>query len=140
MIDKILNHPYHYCGAVIARLAVCSATLIWALVVMVEQNALAQTRYGAPLTAVAGENWIAGMFGVLALGLIFRIFRPSPPNPWGILAYLALALLWIYADIMILAVRPWQPTSIAWCSVGSVLAAYALVANPRPGARCAAGI
>lgn len=138
MIDKIFHHPYHYCAAVIARLAVCGATLIWALVVMVEQDALAQTRYGAPLTSVVGENWLAGIFGVLSVAMIWRIFNPSPPNPWGVLAYLAMALLWIYADVMILAARPWQPTAIAWCTVGSVLAAFALVANPRQ-TRCAPG-
>lgn len=132
MIDKILHHPYHHSGAVIARLGVCGGTLIWALVVLAEPNALAITRYGAPLTAYVPEDWIALAMAALALGLLYRVFRPSPPHPWGVLANLIMAIFWLYADIMIATTRPWQPTSLAWVTVGVVLAAFALVANPRP--------
>lgn len=139
MIDKILHHPYHHSGAIIARLAVCSGTLLWAIVVLAEPNALAITRYGAPLTAYVPEDLIAGTFAALSIGLAYRIFRPSPPHPLGVLANVALALFWLYADIMILATRPWQPTSLAWVTIGVFLSAFALVANPRPGARRAPG-
>lgn len=131
MIDCIFRHPHYHSGAVIARLAVSGATLFWAIVVLVENDALAITRYGAPLTAIVGENWIAGAFAVIAVGSIYRICRLLPPNPWGILPYLSMALLWVYADLMILATRPWQPTALGWVTVGVFLAAFALVANPR---------
>lgn len=134
MIDCVFRHPYYYSGAVIARLAVSGATLFWALVVLAEPNALAVTRYGAPMTVYISENWIAAIFAAISIGVIYRILRRAPPNPWGVIPHLILTLLWLYAGIMIWATRPWQPTALGWVTVGVFMAAFALVANPRQDA------
>lgn len=134
ILGSVLHHKHHRCGAVVARLAVNFATLIWSVVVLVKPNALAPTAYGPMLTRFASEDLYAIAFGTLSICMLYRIFRQSPPNPIGILAYGALLLAWgfVWAAIVFVA-DPLQPTATATVSTIFVLAFYGFVANPKRG-------
>ena len=131
-MTSVLRNPYYHAGVIVARLAVNVATLIWSVVVLGWENALAPASYGAILTNLAHENlWAAG-FGILSLCSLYRLCRKSPPHPIAIVIYGALLLAWGFVEVIILFVqRPLQPTATATVSVIFALALYSFVANPK---------
>ena len=84
-VHRHLRNPYYRAGAVVARLAVNGATLIWALVVLAKDDALAVSSYGKMLTRDIPENVFAVFFAVILAVLICRLIRKSKPNPLGII-------------------------------------------------------
>jgi hypothetical protein len=131
-MNAILRNPYHFCGAIIARLAVCGATILWSLIVLVRKDALAPTAYGSIMLGLAPEDVFAWAYLLLACALVWRIFARRPPHWFGIVAYGILMCAWGFVDIVLWLTRPWQPTAIAWVTPGAALAVYAFLANRRP--------
>lgn len=133
-MTSVLCNPYHRAGAVVARIAVCSATLIWSLIVLTVDNALAPTSYGAALTKYVPEDaW--GIGGALVSGgMLYRIIAKCRPHPVGIIGYGAMLLWWGFvAAVLLLSQRPVQPTATACVLVITVLAVQAFIATPRRG-------
>ena len=131
-ISAILHNPYHYCGAIIARVSVNIATIIWSLVVLANKDALAPTPYGELMTRYVHEDVWAAFFLAIASLMLYRIIRKSRPHAVGIIGYLILLIAWGYVEIVMLLVqRPFFPTAVATVSVITVLALYGFVANPR---------
>lgn len=131
-MGNVLNNPWHRCGAVVARLGVNAATLIWAIVVLLKDDALAPASYGSMLTSLAPENvWAIG-FGILSSVMLYRLLARSKPNRLGIIGYAILLGAWGFVEVIIVFVqRPIQPTATATVSVIFMLALYGFVANPK---------
>ena len=131
-MSHLLKNPYHYCGAVIARLAVSVATAIWSLVILSKTNALGPTTYGPTLTELAPENVYGGFFLALAVGLIYRLCRPSKPHWLGIVSYGILFFKWMFILAFIcFNDGPIWPTTLSTVVVIAVLALYAFLAMPK---------
>lgn len=135
-LRSLLENPYHYSGAVLARVTVCIATMLWSAIVLVKQDALAQWLGAALFSLAQYENPIAaGFFMVAGVGL-YRIIYQSKPIRVGACIYGLMALLWSYTFItLILAVytgettlRPGQVSAIF---VVTVLALFAFITNPK---------
>jgi hypothetical protein len=134
--SRVLCHKYHRAGAVIARLSVNTATLIWSIVVLISDDALAPTPYGRTLLLLMPEDAWGWSFLCLSSVMICRLLAQSKPHPLGIIGYMILLLAWGYVEIVMLMMqRPLFPTAVATVSVITALAVYGFVANPRP--RCA---
>lgn len=132
MIDAIIKNRWHYCGAVIARLGVNVATLIWALVVLLNDDALAIASYGHVATTYVSEDTYGWFFLIVSVTQLYRIVRQSKPNPIGVIGYGAMLAGWAFVDGYILfAQRPMQPTAMGCVTVVMLAAVYAFVANPR---------
>lgn len=131
-MPHIFHNPYHYCGAVIARLAVTFATAIWSVVILSKTNALGPTTYGPTLTELAPENVYGGVFLALSVGLIYRLLRPSKPHWLGIIAYALLFFKWLFILAFIyFNDGPIWPTTFSTVTVITVLALYSFVALPK---------
>lgn len=138
LLSAIFRNPYHYCGTLIARLCVCSATILWAGIVLWQRNALAPTSYGSVVTQWANEDVYGWLYMTTAAVLLYRLFRQSPPHWVGILGYGVLMVSWLFVAIMLWLHRPFQLTSIAWVTPGAALAVFAFVGNRKRGCNHAA--
>lgn len=133
---RLLDNPHHYAGAIVARVIVNVATIIWSVVVLAESNALAVTPYGRIMTAYVREDIWAAAFLALACALLWRVVAQCKPHPLGAVGYLAILALWAFVDVVLLLVqRPLYPTSISWVTAGCVAALWAFIANPKRGGR-----
>lgn len=133
-MTSILRNPYHRAGAIVSRLAVCSATLVWSLIVLTVDNALAPTSYGSIMTRYIPEDaW--GFGGALVSGsMLYRIIAKSKPHPIGAVGYGAMLLWWGFvAAVLLVSQRPVRPTATACVLVIVAMAIHAFVANPRRG-------
>ena len=134
IFDRIFRHPYQYSGAVIAKLSVCLATIVWAAMVIVYPNATgANPNYAHMLRIVPDEDvWAVGL-GVIAALLVIRILICARPHRIGVAGYFVLGLFWTYLWFgLLFAPRPW-PTGAAAGTVVMVLSLYAFIANPKRG-------
>lgn len=135
-VRSVFANPYHRSGAIVARLSVSFATIIWALIVMYKPNALASWPGSDVINLAGGENHIA--FGLLLASLIAiaRVVYHYRPIRIGACIYGLMALLWVYSLTTLFvsiedgrtALRPGQ---VACISVITVLALFAFVSNPR---------
>lgn len=134
LVNRVFRHPYQYTGAVIAKLAVCLATLTWSGLVLLHPNATgANPNYSHMLRLLPDEDAWAVAFGVVALGLALRILLCTRPHRIGVAGYFLLGLFWLYLWLgLVLAPRIW-PTGTAAGTVVVVLALYAFIANPKRG-------
>ncbi|MCC6489136.1 MAG: hypothetical protein IT364_16675 [Candidatus Hydrogenedentes bacterium] len=134
LFDHIFHHPYQYSGAVIAKLSVCTATLMWAALVLFYPNATANNpNYQHMLRLLPDEDLWAGVLGTLALLLLLRIILCLRPHRIGVAGYFVLGLFWMYLWLgLVLSPRVW-PTGTAAGTVVAALALYAFIANPKRG-------
>ena len=133
MWNVIFANPYHHSGAMLARTATNTATIIWALLVLWNDEALGPTPYGKYLTGWFHEDWWAVFFLVISSFMLWRLIRKHKPHSVGIVGYGLLGAAWLYVDVVFLFFqRPIYPTSTAWITVGTALALYGFIANPRP--------
>lgn len=134
LVDRIFRHPYQYSGAVIAKLAVCVATLTWAGLVLYYPNATGNNpNYAHMLRIVPDEDVWALALGLIAVALLLRTLLCLRPHRIGVAGYFALGLFWVYLWLgLMLAPRVW-PTGTAAGTVVVVLALYAFIANPKRG-------
>lgn len=139
LVNVIFHSRFHAPEAIVARLAVCAATLIWSVVVLLDPDALGRMRYGAVLATLA-PGWALGSFwGAIALVLVTRIWRDSQPHWIGVAGYGSIMVAWLFVAIFLwLAQRPLLGTAVATVSPIAALAVYAFLASPRPAneSRC----
>lgn len=131
-VNTIINNPFHYAGAVVARISVNSATILWAVVVLFFDEALEVTPYYRYMPPYVHEDVWAWFFLTLSSFMLWRILRQHKPHPVGIIGYGILGAAWLFVDvILIFFQRPIYPTSLSWVTVGAALAIYGFVANPK---------
>lgn len=134
LLHSPLHNPYHYSVAVICRLAVCLATVLWSAIIMFEADDLSIIRYPAhallgslfPLRAWAIGGLVASVPAILAQ------LSYSAPRWVGAIAYASQMFFWSYLSFSIFAnQRPIPPGAAACVFVVAVMSIYAFVANPR---------
>lgn len=132
---SIFANPYHTSGALVARIAVSWATILWALVVMYKPDAL-KTWPGSDIVGVVHENYIAAGMLITAVVAQLRLVFHRRPLRIGGCVYALMALLWVYSLATLLiainlgttALRPGQVASV---TIVAALALFAFVSNPR---------
>lgn len=138
LLHSPLHNPYHYSVAVICRLAVCLATVLWSVLILIEADDLGVIRYPAHalLSSFAPlRAWAVGGL-VASVPAIMGQLRYYPPHWIGALAYASQMLFWTYLSFSIFAnQRPIPPGAAACVLVVAVMSIYAFVANPRPRKR-----
>lgn len=135
-IQGLLSNPYHYSGAIVARLAVSVATIIWSVIVLLQTDALARWPGASVITRYIHEDAFAWFMMVISIMAIYRIVRQSKPIKLGACIYAVMALLWAYtfASLMVAIhygetiLRPGQVSAIL---AVTVLALFAFISNPK---------
>jgi hypothetical protein len=139
-MNAILRNPHHKSGAVIARIAVTAATIIWSIVGLYNDGVLLPAPYGPMMLRYGPEAAYGWFFLSISSFMLYRIVRQSKPHPVGIIGYGILGVGWLYVDVVLwLFVRPMYPAALAWVTVGTALAVYAFIANPRGAPHVASG-
>mgnify|MGYP003382258390 CR=1 FL=1 len=132
-MNAILHNPYHYSGAMVARVGVAGVTALWSILVLSGTDALAPTAYGPALVQFAHENVYGLIFLSLSGALLVRAFLQTHPR-WYVdgAGYFSLFASWAFVDAIIwFAHRPIQPTSASTVTLTTALALYAALAMPR---------
>lgn len=134
VLNRVFHHPYQYSGAVIAKLSVCVATLVWAALVLLYPDATAANpNYRHMLRLLPDEDLWAWGLGAVSILLLIRIVLCTRPHRIGVAGYFILGLFWVYLWLgLVLSPRVW-PTGTAASTVVMVLALYAFIANPKRG-------
>lgn len=134
IFDRVFHHPYQYSGAVIAKITVCVATLVWAGLVLRYPNATANNpNYAHMLMIVPNEDVWAAVLGTVSAMLLLRVVLCRRPHRIGVAGYFILGLFWTYLWLgLLLSPKVW-PTGTAAGTVVMVLALYAFIANPKRG-------
>jgi hypothetical protein len=132
---SIWHHPHHYAASIVSKLAVNSATVIWAVHVLLDPKAMSSGRfsyYTLMLEYLSPSAW-ACLATVLSFIGIYRLWAKSPPIWIGGIGYAVLMLFWSYIAIAVnfLTPRPVPPAGAAAIAIVAVLSVYAFVANPR---------
>jgi len=135
-VRDIFSNPYHYSGAILARLSVSVATMIWCVVVLVKRDALIRWPGSNVITSFLGEDLFACGMLVLSFIAVYRLLRQSKPVRLGVCIYCLMALLWVYTlATLVLAIyggetalRPGQVSAIL---VVTVLSLFAFIVNPK---------
>lgn len=95
-MNHLLHNPYHFAGALVARIATCSATIIWSLIVLSRENALNSPNYQRlNSTGVPEDLWAVGV-ALIALAMLMRIVRQSRPSWIGVIGHGLLCFFWAY--------------------------------------------
>jgi hypothetical protein len=139
----LMDNPYFYSGSMVAQIAVDGGTLLWAILVVSKEAALASGGSSiAWLFSEFEEDWLAYFFLLLAFTQLLWLALKLPPLwmtkrfHWGSVGYAVLSLWWSFVALNALfGPRPLQPTAAALTFTVSMLALYAFVANPKPACR-----
>ncbi len=138
-LRSVVHHSkYHTPAAIVTRIAVCAATLIWAGIVLSDASALARTLDGAILGRFA-PYWAYGFaLATIAAVLLLRIWRDSEPHWIGVAGYFVLFAAWLFVAIFTTLAWPVGPGIVAAVCVITGLAVYAFLASPIPAheSRC----
>lgn len=132
---SIFGHPHHYAASIVAKLATCLATIIWAVVVLSRQNALEPDRFSfyAVMTNIMPEdNW--ALFSLFfAAGGVYTLIAKTKPRWWGGIGYALQTMFWSYlaGTYVFFSPLPLRPATAASIIVIAILSVYAFVANPR---------
>ena len=95
-IRGVFSNPYHYTGAIMARIAVCIATIVWSVIVLIKSDALVRWPGASWVTQYIGEDSLAWGVLVLALLGLYRVVYQAKPVRLGACIYCSMALLWVY--------------------------------------------
>lgn len=132
----LLHNPYQYSGQVIAKMCVNAATIVWSFVVLWKDDALAAWPSPRFIVGALGENFVAGLFLLLASVATLRLLFRSAPLILGSCVYGAFLMLWLYTlSTLIIAISSGitslRPGQLAGVIVVTALAAFAFVSNPK---------
>lgn len=132
ILTHILRNPHLLAGTVFARATASAASILWGLIVLLQESALANWEkvYG-PLIAIVHENVVAAILVSIGVTNLVRLWRYSKPYwPWSI-GYALLALWWCYAIFLVLiASPPFPPTAITGVTLCAFLSLVAFMSNP----------
>ncbi len=133
---SIFENPYHTSGALVARIAVSWATIIWSSVVMYKDDALKYWPGSDVVHMTGGEDHIAAILLVAAIIAQVRIVVHHRPMRTGSIVYAMMALVWVYSLItLVIAINTGvtilRPGQLAGNAVIAALALFAFVSNPR---------
>jgi hypothetical protein len=130
IIDALRN-PYLLAGAVVARLAVNLATVIWATIVLAKADALTPFAGYYWLLRIAHENVWAGGLCAVALYQMYRLIIHAKPHKYG-LGYALMALFWMYVWWSIVVnPGPIWPAAFACVTTIGLVAVFAFISNPK---------
>lgn len=137
-VRALLDNPYQYSGQVIAKLSVNAATMMWSVVVLLKDDALARWPGNLAPARTVNEDVAALVFLVLSVIATARVVLKRPTLNMGACIYGMFLALWLYTWITlaiavahgITAARPGQ---IAGVSLVLALAIFAFVSSPKRG-------
>src|SRR6187551_1814690 len=101
LYTHILAHPYYHTGSVLAKQATNLASIVWALVVLTNENALGPTAYGS-LTHCIHEDAIAGILLIVSFVQATWLVLKLRPMSYGLIGYAFQSAWWIAAATMVI--------------------------------------
>lgn len=138
-LGGILDNPHHYGAAVLAKLAVNMASVIFCWIVLIKPDALSQWpgRIYFPAGGDTAENMVAVVMLGCAVIAIGRLIRKSPPMLFGAIYYALVTLGWLYVFTTLCITimtgdAPLRPGQFAGVATVTVLALFAFISNPKP--------
>src|SRR5262245_36453767 len=98
LLCKMLRNPYYAPAGYLARLSVNIGTLIWAIVVLLRDNALDGRRWYVyqNMLALMEEDYWGWLAIVLVTVGLYRLVIKAKPTWWGALGYGVLMVFWVY--------------------------------------------
>lgn len=90
-------HPFLSNAHLVARIAVMSATLIWAMAVLLQTSALNFATYSS-INFLHEDIW-GGVYFLVGLGVFYRTWFHKQPHKIGSVLNGAMAFLWTYNTI-----------------------------------------
>lgn len=132
----MLSSPYHYSGAILARLTVSIATALWSMVVLYKEDALRTWPLSQETALHEYENAAAAAMLILCATAIGRLLAHARPVPFGACLYCAMALVWVYTLVTLITavftgVTALRPGQIGAVTVVTALSLFAFIANPK---------
>lgn len=136
VIGSILDNPYQYSGQVVAKLCVNLATVVWALVVLIKPDAIANWPATFAPPGSINEDVLALVLLTLSAFATWRLVKKSRPVGMGVCVYPIFLILWLYTLTTLLiavvnGVTSPRPGQLAGVLVVTLLAIFAFVSNPK---------
>lgn len=136
LLKGVFFHPYIYSGLAIARITVCTATILWAAVVLIEKSAFkispSHILLGSNLLGESGENLVGLLFGLLGLYELFMTVAGKPPSIYVDVASFSMVFLWTVIMLGLwLYVSPLPPAHAATTTTIMLLSWWNLIALPK---------
>lgn len=137
-VRDLLDNPYQYSGQVIAKLCVNIATALWAIVVLLKDDALARWPGSFAPSGSPNEDVIALFLLLMTILATFRLIRKERQIGMGVCVYASFLFLWLYTwSTLIIAVTNGitaaRPGQIGGVTVVMLLAVFSFVSNPKRG-------
>lgn len=137
VLGGVLSNPHQYGAAVLAKLAVNAATVIFFAIVLWKPDALKLwPGRGYLPVGDATENVFAIIALACATVAIARLIIKSPPALFGVIYYGATALAWLYvwATLCIsigTGLVDLRPGQFAGITTVTALSLFAFISNPK---------
>lgn len=132
LFRNMLDSPHQYAAAILAKLSVNVATILWCVVVLWKDSALGMLRGYDGMLYIAGENQWALLLLLLATISLCRLLMDARPIGIGVVAYGSLAMFWVYLWCLeVTGDAVMRPGRFAALSVVASLAMFAFMANPK---------
>lgn len=133
---NLLDNPYHFAGALVARMITIFASAVWATVILLQENALQRWPITLVIHSDFRENALATIVLLVAFWSAVRIIRKDPPSKYGVWLYGALMLVWVYTLVTLCIVIyigqiPMTPGQFAAVTTITMAAIASFVANPK---------
>lgn len=142
-LHHLLHNHYYAPAAMLSRLLVNIATLMWGVVVVVREDTLSHGPYAIVymnLVQIAPED-VWGWFAIITSTIgIVRIVIGSKPHWIGAVGYMLMWAFWLFVAWNLLFVFPdsLPPSGAAGIFVIALLAFYAAISGSRKNANGAA--
>lgn len=135
LLERLTHNPYLYGAAVLARVSVSLATVVWGIILLAHDSAFATNpNYRHMLGLVPDEDFWGMTAIVLGCVLLFRLAQWKRPTAGSACGFAAINLLWAYLWWGIVTAGYAWPTGASATTVVFGLSIYAFASNIKPGA------
>lgn len=149
MLRDLLRNPHQYAAAILAKICVNLATMIWSVIVLSDRDALSRWPGYSIIHAfdfygnVGGERVLAIALLIMSIFGLLHLIRRSVPIPIGSLLYAAMLLVWLYVwfSIIFYSHEVYSgPSQFASVTIVTALAVFAFISNPKANINGAMGV
>lgn len=132
----LLHNPHQYAAAVLAKLGINFATILWSVIVLAREDALGKLPGYARLTSLFHEDVVAAGLLVISIIASARLFTKARPMALGAIVYGLLCLYWLFLWSLLVidiwnGMTPLRPGQFSTLTLTALCGLFAFIANPK---------
>ncbi len=126
----IFTNPHFRAVNVFSKLVTNGACIVWAIVIVLSQDALSRTSYRW-IANYVHEDLLAASVMLLSIAQVVGLLMRLAPRRFGNFGYGVMMTWWLFVWYSVLIYEPTPPTALAGVSAIVACAVFACISWPR---------